>query len=364
MKQQRILMDWPVERLLRALETVIDEQSFSPLRKRMMVKKLRRQAARGQLEVSNMDTEWLYRLCAASLMQHDYHWFAWEWRSEWAAKLATQPWVYPPWFGIDSVHRRVLVVAEQGIGDEIVFASCYHDLAKDVDEAWIEVDPRLILIFQRSFPENLHFVSRYKHEKKRLVPNMTDYPAFHEGRPIEAFIPAGNVPKLYRQSSTDFPGKTRVGTGGAGGFLSCDAEKLYTWHDWLEEHFTGEWVGCSWLGRQGEIEPIQTGVSLQYGTDDHRGLTVPPVNLKWDFEGVFALIAALDKVVTTTNAVAHMAGALGVPTDCIKPPPIYATREDGFNNRVQPWWPDDYSDWYPSISTYRSQAEWRARGGV
>ena len=345
-------MDWPVERLLRALETVIDEQSFSPLRKRMMVKKLRRQAARGQLEVSNMDTEWLYRLCAASLMQHDYHWFAWEWRSEWAAKLATQPWAYPPWFGIDSVHRRVLVVAEQGVGDEIVFASCYHELARDVEEAWIEVDPRLIPIFERSFPENLHFVSRYKHEKKRLVPNMTDYPAFHEGRPIEAFIPAGNVPKLYRQSPLDFP-QWR-------GFLKPHWEAVLEWQVWLRGKDTGR-VGCSWLGRQGEIEPTQTGVSLQYGTDDHRGLVVPTINLKWDIDGAFALIAALDKVVTTTNAVAHMAGALGVPTDCIKPPPIYATREDGFNNRVQAWWPDDYSDWYPSITMYRSQAEWRAK---
>ena len=102
-------------------------------------------------------------------------------------------------------------------------------------------------------------------------------------------------------------------------------------------------------------------MSLQYGADDHCGLVVPPMDLKWDFEAVFGLMFALEKVVTTTNAVAHMAGALGVPVECIKPPPIYATKDDGFNNRVQPWWPDDYSDWYPSITMYRSQQEYEHR---
>jgi hypothetical protein len=55
-----------------------------------------------------------------------------------------------------------------------------------------------------------------------------------------------------------------------------------------------------------------------------------------------------------------MAGALGVPTDVIKPPPIYATKEDGFTNICQPWWPYDKTDWYPSITMYRGQQEWKA----
>ena len=102
-------------------------------------------------------------------------------------------------------------------------------------------------------------------------------------------------------------------------------------------------------------------MSLQYGTDDHKGLLVPPIDLKRDLEDVFALIVALGKVVTTTNAVAHFAGSLGVETHCVKPYPIFATKEDGFNNRVSGYWGEDYTDWYPSITMYRSPQAWEAR---
>ena len=348
-KPQRLEMQWPAYKLKQALARVIDEQPFSQLRKARMKKALQKRLNQGTLNVSDMDTEWLYRLCCASLMLHDYHWFAWEWRSQFASELATKPFVYPPW---DGSRCKLLVIAEQGIGDEIVFSSCYHELAADVEEAWIEVDPRLIPIFTRSFPENLHFVDRFVLASKNVVPRLSDYPKFHDGLPIEAFVPAGNVPKLYRQSVDDFPGPP-------GDFLEPDYSLVDKWKSWLPPPDKMEQVGCSWKGRQGEIEPISAGVSLQYGVEDHRGLLVPPIDLKRDLEDVFALIAALQNVVTTTNAVAHMAGALGVFTDVIKPPPIFASKEDAFNNRVQAWWPEDKSDWYPSIRMFRSQQDWR-----
>lgn len=165
---------------------------------------------------------------------------------------------------------------------------------------------------------------------------------------------AGNVPKLYRHSVKDFP-KIK-------GFLVADKDEVERQCEYLDQMlWEAPQIGCSWKGRQGEIEPIKEGISLQYGTLDHRGLIVPPIDLKWDFEKIFALIAALDKVVTTTNAVAHMAGALGVPADVIKPPPIFATEDDGFNNRVSAWWPSDWTDWYPSVTMYRGQQEWQSK---
>ena len=365
MKTQRIHMEYPADKLEKALNRVIDEQPFSSLRKTKMKKQLRKRTRHGTLDLSNMDTEWLYRLCCASLMLHDYHWFGWEWRSQFATELSTRQWVYPPWFAMrgemarkfdleDTKKKRILVVAEQGIGDEIVFASCYHELAQDVEEAWIEVDPRLIPIFERSFPKNLHFIDRFIHAGKNIVPRLSDYPKIREGLPIEAFIPAGNVPKLYRQSASDFP----IDEFNEG-FLKPNYDLTIKWEDWLLDEYNGARIGCSWRGRQGEIDPLDDGISLQYGTDDHRGLVVPPVDLKRDLDEVFALIAALDRVVTTTNAVAHMAGSLGVETHCVKPYPIYATKEDPFNNRVSPYWGVDYCDWYPAIRMYRSPETWR-----
>jgi len=339
---------WDQQSIAEALALVFDEQPWSRLRKQTMAKKVKKLARRGQLTRKVISEDWAYRLCAASLMQHKYHWYGWEWRNDWAAQMCTKPWCYPRW---DGSKCRVLVVAEQGIGDEIVFASCYRELAEDVEEAWIEMEPRLIPIMARSMPPNLHFVNRYLHDRKMIVPRISDYPERWKEYPIDAFILAGNVPKLYRHSQADFPKRK--------GFLLADEDMALSWLDWLWAH-GGERNGCSWLGRQGEIPRPNGGVSLQYGKGvDHGYLLVPPIDLKWDIGEVFDLIAALGKVCTTTNAVAHMAGALGVPCDVIKPDPIYATPDNLFNNRVSPWWPYDKSDWYPSIRMWRNYEHYK-----
>ena len=348
MKQQPLEPQWDQKSMAEALCLVIDEQPWKRLTKDRAKKKLRKVAKQGRLQPQILNDDWAYRLCAASLMQHKYHWFGWEWRSEWAARMATKPWCYPQW---DGKKCNVLVVAEQGLGDEIVFASCYPDLAEDVNEAWIEMEPRLIPIMERSMPENLHFINRYLHGKKKIVPRTSDYPELRKEHPIEAFITAGNVPKLYRHDRKDFPKRKA--------FLVPDHELVNGYVGWFDNNGVVR-TGVSWKGRQGEIPKPDEGVSLQYGKDvDHGSLLVPPIDLKWDIEEVFALIYSLGKVHTTTNVIAHMAGALGVECEVVKPAPIFATEENLFNNRVQPWWPYDKNDWYPTIKMYMNYEHWR-----
>ena len=349
MRRQPRKVPWDQMSMAKALALVVDEQPWKKLRKQTTKNKILKMARRGQLTPQTLNQDWAYRLCAASLMQHKYHWFGWEFRGEWAAQMATKDWCYPRW---DGSRCKLLVVAEQGLGDEIVFSSCYPELAEDVEEAWIEMEPRLIPIMERSMPENLHFVNRYLHARKMIVPRISDYPERWKQYPIEAFIPAGNVPKLYRQSPEDFPKRK--------GFLEPNYEESASWVGWFDGHGI-ERTGCSWLGRQGEIPRPDQGVSLQYGKGvDHGDLLVPPIDLKWDIDKTFSLIHSLGKVYTTTNAVAHMAGALGVRTEVIKPKPVYATEQNLFNNRVQPWWPYDRSDWYPSVEMYINYENWRA----
>ena len=48
--------------------------------------------------------------------------------------------------------KSVLVYAEQGLGDEIMFASCFEDLLAMAGRCIIECDPKLAPIFARSFP--------------------------------------------------------------------------------------------------------------------------------------------------------------------------------------------------------------------
>ena len=350
MRPQPITVHWPREQLAAALCAVEEEQAHSPMAKRRMQKRFRTLMKRGRLAFEDMDTEWVHRLCRASLMLHQYHWTGWEWRSEWATEVCTKSWAWPRW---DGSKCRVLVVAEQGLGDEILFASCYNDLARDVEEAWIECDDRLQPIFSRSFPGNLHFVSRYLYSERRVVPRMGHYPACHADKPIDAFVPAGNVPKLYRHSAEDFPQEP--------GFLQPDPYQVKAWRAWLSQ-WDPPWKGVSWTGRQGTVEGLRRRefFSLQYGEEPGPCRRVP-IDMKWSIDEVFNFMAALDRVVTTTNAVAHMAGALGCPTDVVLPPAIYATEENGwFNNLVQPFFPKDRNDFYPSFRMWRNFNEWKA----
>ena len=347
---QPLSLEWDSKELLEALLLIIEELGGSKLKRNRAKRKALKEYRRGRLTVDHLNQDRLYDLCRASLMLRHYNWTAWEWRSQWVAQLAVHDWIYPRWNGDRT--KKLLVLAEQGIGDEIIFASTYHDLARDVDEAWIECDPRLINIFTRSFPDHLHFISRFTNDERRILPRLDDYETYHKDKGIEAFIMAGNVPKLYRRSRSDFP-KVWTSTG-IGGFLIPGE---YQTTQWLE---TQPKVGCSWKGRQGEIPKLTEGISLQYGDVDHGTLTVPSIDLKWDLDAVFTLCASLDRVVTTINAVAHISGAVGTPTDVIKPPPIYGENEKGFNNRVTPWWPNDHCDWYPSVTMFRNWEEWSA----
>jgi hypothetical protein len=48
--------------------------------------------------------------------------------------------------------KRLLVYAEQGLSDQIMFASCLPDLLPQVGGCVVECAPRLVPIFRRSFP--------------------------------------------------------------------------------------------------------------------------------------------------------------------------------------------------------------------
>jgi hypothetical protein len=62
----------------------------------------------------------------------------------------------PVWNGEPLAGKRILVVGEQGLGDEFMFANILPDIARAVGpdgKLQICVDPRLVPLFQRSFPE-------------------------------------------------------------------------------------------------------------------------------------------------------------------------------------------------------------------
>ncbi|MEM7278849.1 MAG: polysaccharide pyruvyl transferase family protein, partial [Pseudomonadota bacterium] len=225
--------------------------------------------------------------------------------------------VYEP-----GTHTSVLVTAEQGLGDEIMFASCADDLSGNVSQVHWQCDARLLPLFKRSMPA-ISFLS----SKQALDLNDLE---------LDAKVAAGSLPRLYRRDLTQFPGKAYL--------IACpdrQAEMVSTLGQ-----FPGRLkIGLSWQGgldaRSKRARSIaldefaalvddgHTLVDLQYGdhdealqafnADGERLHRLPGLDLTQDIDGVAALVSALDLVVTIDNSLAHLAGALGVPVYLLLP---------------------------------------------
>ena len=66
---------------------------------------------------------------------------------------------------------KILVVREQGIGDEILYASMYADMLKKYPNTYFESDKRLITLFERSLntkSENIFFPLAPFRKKKKI----------------------------------------------------------------------------------------------------------------------------------------------------------------------------------------------------
>ena len=228
----------------------------------------------------------------------------------------------PRWRGEPMAAPETLLIwREQGVGDEIRFASCYAEALDRVERAVVETDPRLVSLMARSFPS------------ATIVPSV---PPIEIGPDVTAAVPSGAVAGLFRRRLEDFPSDNtylvasdahredfRRRLGDLGGTprvgvcwrsMRLDVSRL-AWYTTLDE-----WAPVLAL-------PDITFVNLQYGRRDHveselaaaeerSGRTIvrwDDVDYTDDFESVAALICELDLVVSVNTAVSALAGALGKP---------------------------------------------------
>ena len=100
----------------------------------------------------------------------------------------------PRWNGRTVAEGTLLIHGEQGIGDEIQFASCVPDLVPLAKRCVLVCHPRLAKLLARSFPA----VAVVAHERKSdaVPPTMPIA--------VDAQIPAGSVPNYLRRSVERF----------------------------------------------------------------------------------------------------------------------------------------------------------------
>jgi len=252
-----------------------------------------------------------------------YHLAKHEWREGWKywelslGEKYRKEWVYgdePRWDG--SKGKHVVVYGEQGLGDEVCYASCIHDLIKDSQHVIIDCDPRLEKLFKRSFPDaEVHGTRR------------DENPAWLDGAKIEARVAMASLPYFYRNADEDFPGTA---------YLQADPElvKMFrTYFDTLGKpvygictHGGSKLTGESYRTLQPEsFSPLFSKdavfISLDYKnkTQNPRITYMPWAAQAVDYDVTAALIAALDAVVGIHTTAMHVANGLGVPTHILVP---------------------------------------------
>ncbi len=272
-----------------------------------------------------------------------------------------RPFPWPLWDGSPIEGKRLLLYAEQGVGDEIMFASCFPDLLRLTARCVIECDSRLGSLFKRSFP-NAEIVGG-KVEKGVREDTMERLAALG---PFDFQAAMGDLPRYLRPDLASFP---RVQ-----GYLKPDSERLTKWHARYASLGAGPKIGISWRGgRTGAQQRLRSialtewedilatpgvhFVNLQYGdtvaerrlVKEHLGIDVhhwEDSNPLADLDDFAAQIAALDLVISIDNATIHLAGALGVATWVLLP--------------HSPDWRwllrRDDTPWYPSLRLLRQSA--------
>ena len=269
------------------IRTAIRASTLSELQKGRLIKKLKVFPSWGQLPDS---IKW--NVCRAKLSRGCWDWLGWDCRTDWAHGIHRGGSPIPLW---DGRPCKLLVVAEEGVGDEIMAASCFGELFQKNPDTVVECDERLVSVFSRSFGH-------------RFVPRVVKW----EDREGDMILPMLDVLPMFRASPSACPGVP---------YLVPDPVRVEFWRDTLPFH-----TGVAWKSRHGRRKPPPIdAVSLQYGeagglqTPFFDGFYQPDLDPVKDFGDQINLIAALDRVVSGPMSVVHAAGALGIEAHVIMP---------------------------------------------
>lgn len=263
-----------------------------------------------------------------------------------------------PWRGEPLEGKSLLVSAEQGLGDQIMFASCLHDVIARAGRVVVECSVRLEALFRRSFPQ------------VRVIGGLQaqNPPWLQEVGEVDFHAAMGSLPAYLRTREADFPAHA--------GYLRADPGRVQYWRQKLDALGPGLKIGLSWRGgvpstrkRLRSIDlpdfaalcrtPGCRFVSLQYGDCGAEiaafsAATGIPV-AHWqeaidDYDETAALCCALDLTISVCTSVIHLNGALGRPVWILVPSaPEWRYGYEG-----------DGLPWYPSVRLYRQEerASW------
>ncbi len=238
------------------------------------------------------------------------------------------------WDGGDISDKTVLAWREFGIGDEIRNAGLYHDLVAAAGHAVIECEPRLVSIFERSFPKATVIAQNMDHPPKTERPDYDLHSGqfslhYHFRKDIEAYQAAAHPEGFlapdpvrveeWRRRFAALDARAVVGISWTSGLRLSQRLHNYFSLDAMAELLTTPDVAFVNLF-YGEAEEEIRAAEEKYGITIHRW---KDVDLKNDLETVLAMTKALDLLITAPTSNADIGGAVGAETWTILPPRHY-----------------------------------------
>lgn len=273
---------------------------------------------------------------------------------------------------------KIFILAEWGPGDEVRWASTYPELEERFHNLIIGCDPRLEVIFQRSFP-NIKFYPINKKIRGRVLPEIYETVNHVSHVTLTQVFDNKSYDFATKQDAvtliSDVLGECRYSTNQFithNGILIVDNILRNNMMQWIESLPKNKLnIGICW--KSGLIDPMRSihyseldlwgdilllenvnFINLQYSNyeDDidkvyqKFGVKIhsPNIDLRDDFDSVAALMDCLDIVISPATAVAELAGMVGVKTLL-------------FTNSVEVDWrvlPDDIDLWHSSIKHIRA----------
>ena len=257
---------------------------------------------------------------------------------------------YPLWKGENLSEKEILITAEQGIGDEIMFSSCIPDIIKqNPKRIVVEGDSRISTLLENSF-KSIQTIKRKNRSQTEWGEDIDS---------IDYQVSIGSLPKFFRQDIDLFPQKKsfllpnkalekkwknryallgdglKIGLSWKGG--NNDQQRSIKLQDWIEIFkFKAHFVNLQYGDCAQEIEQlkIEKGVHI-HSWDDANPLT--------DLDNFSAQISALDFVISVDNSTVHFAGAVGTTVWVLLP----------FLSNYRWMQCRNDSPWYPTMKLFR-----------
>lgn len=262
----------------------------------------------------------------------------------------------PIWDGTKG--KNIVIIGEQGIGDELMFGTIISDVMKDCNVV-LDMHPRLADMFRRSFPmldvygtrKDSHYQwgSRYKLDAKILI---------------------GSLPAFYRKKEEDF---TRIP------YLKVDKNLSDIYQQKLDQLSHRPKIGISWRGgtkntcRNSRYIPMEQllpilkldcdFISLQYDKGIEKEVndfaSLHHVKLHhWqdmldNYEHTAACVHHLDLVISVPQSVVHLSGAIGT-TLTWQLCPIKTLWQGGVYGEDMPWYANVTNIWQETDNNWDS----------